>query len=239
MFFIPLILLATSCATTSIIDDDDVYRSAAEKYKKGKYAEVIGQLGRFKSQNPYDRNATAAELLIADAQFALKQYDEALYAYQRFAQLHPSHERSAYVLFQIGKVYWTQAPKAINRDQDKTRKAMNVWRKLIKHYPNSKEATEAKALLTAGDKRIANSIAAVAGFYCAQGVYHSCAYRYLELAETFNQSNAYAKATSALEKVLQLKQKKPNDKSNIYLSSYSLSELQSYIDALKRKSKFD
>ena len=240
MFFIPLILLvATSCATTSVIDDDDVYRSAAEKYKKGKYVEVIDQLGRFKSQNPYDRNATAAKLLIADAQFALKQYDEALYAYQRFAQLHPRHERSAYVLFQIGKVYWTQAPKAINRDQDKTRKAMNVWRKLIKQYPNSKEATDAAALLLAGNKRIASSIAAVARFYCAQGVYHSCAYRYLELAETFNHHNAYAKAASALEKVLQLKQKKPNDKSNIYLNSYSLYELQSYIDTLKQKSKLN
>ena len=239
MFFIPLILLATSCTTTSVIDNDEVYRSAAEKYKKGKYVEVIDQLGRFKSQNPYDRNATAAELLIADAQFALKQYDESLYAYQRFTQLHPHHERIAYVLFQIGKVYWTQAPKAINRDQDKTRKAMSVWRKLIEQYPNSKEATDAKAFLKAGNKRLANSIAAVAGFYCAQGVYHSCAYRYLELAETFNHRNAYTKAASALEKVLQLKQKKPNDKSNIYLSSYSLSELQSYIDALKWKSKFD
>ena len=234
MFFI-LLLFATSCATTSSIDDG--YHSAMAKYKKGKYAEVIDQLGRFKSQNPYDRDATAAELLIADSQFALKQYDEALYAYQRFAQLHPHHKRSAYVLFQIGNVYWAQAPAAINRDQDKTRKAMAVWRKLVKHYPNSEEATKAKELLLAGNKRIANSIAAIANFYCAQRVYHSCAYRYLELAETFNDSTAFAKAASALEKLLALKQANPNANSNIYLNSYSLADLQRYIDALKRKSK--
>ena len=232
MFFIFLALLTAGCVTTSSTPDNE-YLSAMAKYKKGKYAEVIDQLGRFKSHNPYDRNAIAAELLIADAQFALKQYDEALYAYQRFTQLHPHHERSAYVLFQIGKVHWAQSPAAINRDQSQTNKAIVVWRNLIQRYPDSEEASKAKELLLLGNKRIANSIAAIAEFYCAQGIYHSCAYRYLELAKT--DPTAFAQAVPALEKLLQIKQANPDDNSNIYFNSYSVAELRRYIKTIKQK----
>ncbi|MDE3269550.1 MAG: outer membrane protein assembly factor BamD [Pseudomonadota bacterium] len=237
MFFI-LLLLTVGCATTSAVDDD--YLTAVDKYNKGRYDEAISQLGLFKSHHPYDRNAITAELLIADAQFALKQYDEALYAYQRFVQLHPHHERIAYVWFQIGKVYWAQAPAAINRDQDKTRQAMEIWRKLITQHPRSEEATKAQALLRAGDKRIASSIAAIAKFYCAQGIYHSCAYRYLQLAATTNDDglakSATMKAASALDNLLQTQSANPDDKSNIYFNAYPAPvDLQSYINKLKSK----
>lgn len=225
------------------VDPNDAQQSfvdAKQTLVDGNYELAITKLGAFRTRFPYNKQATEAELLIADAHYELGHYPEALVAYQRFARLHPRHARRPYALFRVGQSHWVQAPTEIDREQDYTNKALLAWQKLISHYPTSSEAEKARQLLNDGERRIAGSFALIADFYCAQKVYHACAYRHIKLAQTYARfrdlaKDSYDKAAEALEQVLLLKRKQPQANSNLYLRNYSAQQLSLYIKELRTK----
>ena len=170
------------------VDPNDAQQSfvvAQQTFVDGDYELASNKLGAFRARFPYNKQATEAELLIADAHYELGHYPEALVAYQRFSRLHPRHPRRAYALFRVGQSHWVQAPTEIDREQDYTSKALVAWQRLIVDYPTSSEAEKARQLLDAGERRVAGSFAFIADFYCAQKVYHACAYRHIKLAQNY------------------------------------------------------
>ena len=70
-------------------DPDASFVAARESFDAGDHELAITRLGSFKSRFPYSKLAAEAELLIADALYALARYPEALLAYQRFVRLRP------------------------------------------------------------------------------------------------------------------------------------------------------
>ena len=224
-------------------DPNDAQQSfvvAKQAFDDGDHELAIAKLGAFRARFPYNKQATEAELLIADATYELGHYPEALVAYQRFARLHPRHPRRAYALFRVGQSHWVQAPTEIDREQNYTSKALVAWQKLIAAYPTTAEANKARQLLDEGERRVAGSFAFIADFYCAQKVYHACAYRHIKLAQTYARfrdiaKGSYHKAAEALEQVLQIKRKQPQANSNLYLRSYSSQQLALYIKKLRAK----
>ena len=133
-----------------------------------------------------------------------------------------------------------QAPTEIDREQDYTSKALVAWQRLIVDYPTSSEAEKARQLLDAGERRVAGSFAFIADFYCAQKVYHACAYRHIKLAQTYARfsdiaKDSYHKAADALEQVLRIKKEHPKANSNLYLRNYDSKQLATYIKHLKDK----
>ena len=219
---------------------DSAFIVARESYDDKDYELAITKLGGFRSRFPYSKLATSAELLIADSYFALGRYTEALVAYQRFSHLHPNHLQRAYALFQVGQSYWVEAPDEVDREQNYTRKAVAAWRALITAYPHSSEAKRARQLVEEGERRMAGSFAFIADFYCAQKIYHACAFRHIKLAETFAQFQDLAtpsrrKAADALERVLVRKESVPHKNTNIYLKNYTAAELRAYIATLRQK----
>ena len=217
-----------------------VFVVAKQTFDDRDYELAITKLGAFRARFPYNKQATEAELLIADANYELGHYPEALIAYQRFTRLHPRHPRRAYALFRVGQSHWVQAPTEIDREQNYTSKALVAWRRLIADYPATDEANEARQLLAKGERRVAGSFAFIADFYCAQKVYHACAYRHIKLAQTYARfhdiaKDSYNKAAEALEQVLQIKKKQPQANSNLYLRGYSSQQLALYIKELRAK----
>ncbi len=214
------------------------FAAARESFEGQDYELAIARLGSFKSRYPYNKLAAEAELLIADAFYALARYPEALLAYQRFVRLRPRHPRRAYAMFQIGQAHWVEAPTEVDREQNYTYQALAAWRALLAAYPRSAEARQAQQLIEQGERRIAGSFISIANFYCAQGVYHSCAWRHLELAKKWARfadlaMSSRRKAADALEKVLAQKESSPDDNSNVLLKNYSRAELVALIAALR------
>ena len=218
-------------------DPDASFVVARENFDGGDYELAITRFGSFKSRFPYHKLAVEAELLIADALYALSRYPEALLAYQRFVRLRPRHARRAYAMFQVGQSHWVEAPEEIDREQNYTYQALAAWRELLAAYPASAEAEQAQQLIEQGERRIAGSSIFIADFYCTQGIYHSCAWRHIELAKQWARFTDLAtasrrKAADALEKVLT--QKKTASNSNVLLKNYSRAELLALISELRK-----
>lgn len=93
--------------------------------------------------------AQRAKIGVADAYFNQKDAASRLMAaqeYQEYVNLYPNSPDAVYAKFQVANCYYKQIRRA-GRDQDNTLKALNTLDAMIKMYPDTNEAVEAKKML--------------------------------------------------------------------------------------------
>ena len=218
------------------------YAYAKEPYDNRNFEIALNKLGEFKSRFPYSKHATEAELLIANSHFELGQFPEASVAYEQFIKLHPKHPQVPYAQFRVGESYWKEAPSEIDREQDLTSRAIIEWEKLLKKHPESEFAKNAQSLVMEGKKRIFEAEAFIANFYCKKEIWHSCAYRFVHLADKAPRNfknlikNALEKAGLAFEKMADDRTEANKDK-NLYYRKMTNSQLKQQAAKLKFKAK--
>ena len=61
-------------------------------YEKGDYKEALKAFEQLKDWYPFSKHVILAELKIGDSYYHLEQYEDAIGAYQEFAELHPGNE---------------------------------------------------------------------------------------------------------------------------------------------------
>ncbi len=228
-----LFMLGVVACTEKELDPNDPKASfaiAKEPYDDENFEIAITKLGEFKSRFPYSQFATEAELLIANAQFQLGRYPEAVVSYEQFAKLHPKHPQADFAMFRVGESYWKDAPEEINREQEFTAKAIEEWHRLLAAHPESPHATEARKLILAGRKRLADHAVFISEFYCRKKIYHSCAFRYLRVDKDFPEfpeirRKALMAAADALELVAKEKQVDPESDSNLFVRDKSADQI--------------
>ena len=121
--------------------------------------------------------------MIADSHFKLKQYPEAAAVYDQFVRLHPTHPKVDFAQYRVGLCYWKEAPEEVDREQEFTAKAIEIWEEMIEMYPQSKYKAEAQTNVQLGLRRLAEADAFIAEFYCKRKKWSACAYRAISLIE--------------------------------------------------------
>ncbi|KHD88530.1 MAG: competence protein ComL [Bdellovibrio sp. ArHS] len=191
-------LLVSGCSTTEKNSDTpDGAFAIAQEYDEGeRYEEAIRRYTEVKNKFPYSNFATKAELAIADVYFKQESYAEAQVAYQMFKELHPTVPQSDYVQFRIGMSYYNQLPSSIDRDLTLANDAILNLSDLIKKYPNSQYANEAKEKRSAAIKMLAEKEEYIADFYFKRKIFDSALSRYEGLYNNYRNLGFDAKALS-------------------------------------------
>ena len=117
--------------------------SGMDYFKKGRFELAREAFEKIKDWYPFSKYAILAELKIADSHFARKEYEEAVFAYEEFENLHPRNESIPYVVYKIGRSYFDQIDSP-DRDQTSAQKALDTFTRLIKQYPESPYADRAE-----------------------------------------------------------------------------------------------
>lgn len=224
--------LFSACVEKDFNPDDpaEAFAAAKKPYDDRLYDIALQRLGSFKARFPYSAHAALAELYIANSHFALRQYQEAAMSYQQFIRLYPRHEQVDFAMYRVGESYWSDAPKAIDREQDYTVLAVQEWKRLIERFPDSPHSENAREYIKKGERRIAESVNFIVNFYCRRQIWHSCAYKAIQLIEQYPdftdlRSNALAKAASSFERMAKQKAKDPESDANIFFRTMSSEEL--------------
>jgi outer membrane protein assembly factor BamD len=236
--------LLGACSETEL-DPNDPKKSfgiAKEPYDDRRFEDAIRRLSEFKSRFPYSQFTPESELLIADSQFQMDRFQEAAASYDTFIKLHPKHPKVDFAMFRVGESYWNDAPEAPSREQEYTEKAVKQWKDLLERFPKSEFAGQAKDYSEQGVRRLAESIRFVARFYCKQEIWHSCAFRYIQLLERYPQykdmsAEALEGAASALEKVADLKEKSPESDKNLFHRSMTAAQIREKAANLRKIQK--
>ena len=142
----------------------ELARDGMDEFKAGNYNAAIENFEKLKDWYPFDKYAILAELKIADSHYELKHYDEAVFAYKEFENLHPLNEAIPYVIYRSGLCYYEQMD-SVDRDQSTARKALESFERLQKQFPNHEYSKRA-------GEHIHNCIKSLAGHEFYVGIYY-------------------------------------------------------------------
>ena len=164
-----------------------------EAYRSGDYKKAIKSFEKLKDWYPFSKYAILAELKIADAHYRLQEYEEAVYAYENFENLHPRNEVVPYVIYQIGLCYFEQID-TVDRDQTTAHKALDIFLRLQKQFPNDAYSKKADARIKKCFKSLAGHELYVGLFYYKAKRYKSALQRFRRIISEFPDVGAHQKA---------------------------------------------
>ena len=168
------------------------YEQGVEAYESSEYIEALKRLNYVRTKFPYSKFAALAALRIADTYFAQTSMPDAIEAYRRFIQLHPTHPDVAYAQFKIGMCYYEQLPgdwffmpPAYEKDLASTEDAARALQRFLELHPNSSYADETREKLAVVQQRLADHEFFVATFYLKRQEPRAAAMRFERLLERF------------------------------------------------------
>ncbi|SKA80218.1 Beta-barrel assembly machine subunit BamD [Paucidesulfovibrio gracilis DSM 16080] len=192
--FFLLVALLTLLSGCSLIDyyflppPED---TAQELYEAGVYAMNDGDYGdaaeyfmKLKDNYPFSPFTPKAEVGLGDAYFLNEQYILAADAYKEFEALHPMHEDTPYVLFQVGMSNFKQF-ESIDRRQDNIREGIEYFQRVVDGYPDTDFAVQAKQYIHKSRRILAEHELFVADFYWRTEKYGPAWSRYKYVVENY------------------------------------------------------
>ena len=120
-----------------------IYNAAMNLLDAGRYEKAALKFDEVERQHPYSSWATKAQLMSAYSYYLNNAYDSAIVALDRFIQLHPSNPDVAYAYYLKGLSYYEQISD-VTRDQRMTDLAEKTLSELVKRFPTSKYAKDAR-----------------------------------------------------------------------------------------------
>lgn len=155
----------------NVVEKEDIELPARElllkgmdDYRVGKYFSAVEAFEEILNKYPFSREAILAELKAADCSYHLERYTEALLLYNEFETRHPTNESIPYVMFQKAMCNYKQIDR-VDRDTTGATKAIELFRQLLKAYPDSPYTEEAQEKLAEATEFLANHEYFVVEYY--------------------------------------------------------------------------
>jgi len=146
----------------------EIYNSAVNALEAGDLGEAAKQFDEVERQHPYSVWATKAQLMAAFCYYQASKYDEAVIALGRFIQLHPGNRDVPYAYYLRALSYYEQISD-VARDQLATEQALEALREVVRRFPNSKYARDARLKIDLTRDHLAGKEMAVGRYYLRRG----------------------------------------------------------------------
>jgi outer membrane protein assembly factor BamD len=125
-----------------LLNEEKSYKDAAKKFEE------------VDRQHPYSEWARKSLIMSAYAYYQAREYDDTITAARRYISLHPGSAEAPYAQYLIGASYFDQIPD-ITRDQGRTEKAIAALEEVVRKYPNTEYAVDARRKLEMGRDQLA------------------------------------------------------------------------------------
>ena len=152
---------------------DDLYNSAVDQMEAENFVSAAKLFDEVERQHPYSVWATKAKLMAGYSYYEASRYDDALIALNRFIRLHPGNRDVAYAYYLRALSHYEQISDVV-RDQLETEKALKALDELIRRFPNSKYARDARLKADLARDHLAGKDMSIGRYYLRRG-YHLAA----------------------------------------------------------------
>jgi outer membrane protein assembly factor BamD len=127
------------------------------------------------------------------------QYGEAIAAAQRFLSLHPGSREAPYAYYMVALSYYNQIT-GVEKDQKITQQALDALGELIRRYPNTDYAADARLKIDLARDHLAGKEMEIGRFYQGQGLYLAAIIRFRTVVERYETTSH---APEALERLVE------------------------------------
>jgi outer membrane protein assembly factor BamD len=145
-------------------DVNTLYLAAKSRMDAGQYKLAAALFDEVERQHPYSPWARRAQLMSAFNYYAASDYTESIQSAQRFLQLHPGNRDAPYAYYLIALSYYEQISD-VTRDQRITQQARDALGELVRRYPDSEYAADARLKLDLVSDHLAGKEMEIGRYY--------------------------------------------------------------------------
>ena len=145
-------------------DVNTLYIAAKSRMDSGQYKLSAALFDEVERQHPYSPWARRAQLMSAFNYYAAAEYASSITSAQRFLQLHPGNRDAPYAYYLIALSYYEQISD-VTRDQRITQQARDALGELVRRYPESEYAADARLKLDLVSDHLAGKEMEIGRFY--------------------------------------------------------------------------
>jgi outer membrane protein assembly factor BamD len=122
---------------------ETLYADARKLLAEDEYKEAVAAFGEVERQHPESEWAIHAMVMSAYANYAAGKFDDAISTLDRFVKLYPADESTAYAYYLTALCYYDQISD-VGRDQKMTEDALQALREVLRRFPETEYARDAK-----------------------------------------------------------------------------------------------
>jgi outer membrane protein assembly factor BamD len=184
--------------TTYIARDvNTLYALAKRRLDKREYEIAAKLFDEVERQHPYSVWARRAQLMSSFSYYLAQKYPEAVSSAQRFLTIHPGNREAPYAHYLIAMSYYQQIPDA-TRDQRVTQQASDAFGELIRRYPQSPYAADARLKLDLINDHLAGKEMEVGRFYQRSGNWLASVARFRNVVDKYQTTSHTPEALERL-----------------------------------------
>ncbi|HYM30810.1 MAG TPA: outer membrane protein assembly factor BamD [Candidatus Cybelea sp.] len=176
---------------------EELYNTAQDDMSRGEYAKAAKDFDEVDRQHPYSVWAGKAQLMSAYAYYQYNKYDEAILAAERYKELHPGNKDVAYAYYLIAICYYEQIAD-VARDQKITDLALGSLEEVVRRFPNTEYARDAKLKIDLARDHLAGKEMTIGRYYLRRGEYLAAINRFRAVVEKYQTTTHVPEALERL-----------------------------------------
>ena len=169
-------------------DVETLYMAAKTRLDKGDTKVAAALFDEVERQHPYSPWARRAQLMSAFSYYVERDYTKAIQSAQRFLSIHPGNRDAPYAYYLIGLSYYEQISD-VSRDQKITRLALDSMNELVRRYPNTRYASDARLKIDLVNDHLAGKEMEVGRFYQRSGRWLAASLRFRNVIDSYQSTS--------------------------------------------------
>jgi outer membrane protein assembly factor BamD len=145
-------------------DVSTLYTAAKDRLDRGQYKQAAALFDEVERQHPYSVWARRAQLMSAFSYYLAKDHVKSTDSARRFLAIHPGNKDAPYALYLIAVNYYEQI-EDVTRDQSSTKRALEALGELVRRYPDTRYAADARLKLDLVNDHLAGKEMEIGRFY--------------------------------------------------------------------------
>jgi len=159
-----------------------LYNRGVDLLDRNRYQEALAAFEEVERQHPYSSWARRAILMEAYAQYRSGQYDASVENAQRFIALHPGNESAPYAYYLIAICHFERIAD-VGRDQGTTELALASLNDVVRRFPESAYARDARLKIDMVYDQLAGKEMSVGRFYLERDQHLAAINRFRNVVE--------------------------------------------------------
>ncbi len=178
-------------------DVNTLYNAARDRLDRGLYTQAAALFDEVERQHPYSVWARRAQLMSAFSYYAANDHTKSVDSARRFLSIHPGNRDAPYALYLIALNYYEQI-RDVTRDQATTRQAMDALDEVIRRYPSSRYAADARLKMDLVRDHLAGHEMEVGRYYQSRRQWLASVMRFRIVIDEYQQTSHVPEALMRL-----------------------------------------
>lgn len=162
-----------------------LYNRGIDAIETRRYPMALASFEEVERQHPYSSWARRAMLMEAFVHYQARQYDSSIEDAQRFVSLHPGNDSAPYAYYLIAICHFERITD-VGRDQGTTERALNALNDVVRRYPETAYARDARLKIDMVYDQLAGKEMSVGRFYLERDQHLAAINRFRAVIENPN-----------------------------------------------------